>query len=417
MFGKITSSIGTFLKSKSSAFFGQTRGGIVLGPIEKEEAQQVTVYNNCLLLIADLISSLEWSADVKKIDRIIKKPNPWQTTNEFFYSVVYDLINEGASFIEIQGETSGMFYLAPISPDEIQPAIVEGKREYRISPSDGSLPYNITDDKLIKILDIPTSNALEYTSRKDMCTEALRKIISIDRYVRDLCDNGPVIGMQINAPDFLEPEEAKKVEQEYIKQFGKVSYNEKNEQITGKNRAGIAILGGGAQINTVGPTLDFSAQMLQAYRREEYKVCGVFKMPAFMAGVSEGDTKYSNFTAQQSGLYRDGIEPIVTRVAKALSRALKANVTADLNKFIAGDLASASEIGGKNYERGGWSQNEYRKITGKPPVEGGDEKFRDPDSSGNLIRPDDGMDPGRPRSGPDDDIDPGNLDKTPDEDL
>ena len=148
---------------------------------------------------------------------------------------------------------------------------------------------------------------------------------------------------------------------------------------------------------------------------KKYKICGIYKVPAFLVGVAESDIKYNNFSALATQFYRDGVEPIARAIAQALSMAFETKVSVDLEQLIAGDLATAMSIGTEGYNGGGYTRDEYRKLIGKPPATE-DDVFKAETSV--TRRPDEGLDPLNRRgsgSGDEDESDDGNLATQPDE--
>ena len=117
----IRASIATWLARRpGSAVYipGTGRSPIKSGELEPTTALRATVAANCVLHLSEMIASLDWTSDDEAIARRLARPNPFQTTFDFWCSLTIDVLRHGVGYVH---RTAGgpLEYLAPFEPKEI----------------------------------------------------------------------------------------------------------------------------------------------------------------------------------------------------------------------------------------------------------------------------------------------------------
>ena len=126
----------------------------------------------------------------------------------------------------------------------------------------------------------------------------------------------------LSSPREETKEWAKEAAKELSKRFGK----------GGDKRGGAVALSNGMRLEQFGSDIALDAQTVQSRKDEELKICATYGVPSFMAGITGGDSKYSNLTAQYASFYRDVVAPTAYRIGIAMSDALGVKIEPDLDK-------------------------------------------------------------------------------------
>ena len=152
---------------------------------------------------------------------------------------------------------------------------------------------------------------------------------------------------------------AEEIRQGLLKAYGKTG-----------TRRGFGVFGGGAKLDKV-PGITPADGDMRALREDvKREIAGTWSVPPFLIGA-EGDTKYSNYTAQMLTLYRDTFVPVSLALCQKYSLALGTEVVCDHKALLKGDLA-AQVAAGVNASGGPFmTPNEARVLFNDlPPMEG-----------------------------------------------
>lgn len=384
-------------KNPDAYYFADT-GDTPYDTVTPEIARRVSAVSNCINRLAEHISSLSWTSDDERVKTLLKKPNiVHKTTSSFFYALTYDLLLHGSAYVYRGLKDSAFEYIICVHPPHVNRVIVDQALSYDLQPSSdfGDLIPSgrqlATDKKIIEIQDVPTSERVgtstndNINARRHQVEGSIWVCYDIQNMVRDLARNGPVAGAIVTSPNDMGDGWGEKICKAISAKFGKGS----------KGRGGVLALDNGQNLEPFGPALELSPTMVAYKRAEEIKICGAFGVPPFMVGVTaDTDSKYSNMTAQHAAFYRDAVFPISDRIKEALTEAFGVEVYPDLTRLLAGDLGSSVRAAAEAYTSGIWKKSESRALTGQPVEEGDDVYVESPQSP---VRPDESMDPDRPR--------------------
>lgn len=397
---EVSASLATLLERRrpsSLHYFSTDQTRPQTDKIDPELALRCTVVSNCILVIADHVASLDWRSDDQTVNKLLNKPNPFQNKQGFFFSAAFDMELHGHSYIY----RSPTGYLAPFYPKEIEPGFNDQNEPiYRVTSYDSGpfQPGGVQPaERIIDITDLAASSGAGYR-KVDLCSESIRIVLDITNAARDLANNGPVGSVVLVSPREEKVGWAKEAAKEISKRFGK----------NGKKRGGAMALSNGMRLEQFGSDITLDAQAIQSRKDEELKICATFGVPSFMAGITGGDSKYSNLTAQYASFYRDVVAPTAYRIGIAMSDALGVKIEPDLDKVIAGDLASAALIANTLYQGGIFTRARAMRLVGQEPAaDGSDDVFVS--NPTDTSRSDEGLDPNRPRADDPDETDDGNL--------
>ena len=398
---QIMSSVATFLTGRrNSTYWLNDRSPLKYGHVSPEMALRSTAYSNCLIRLSDQIASLDWSAEDPKVNKLLSKPNSFHSKYDFFFTMTFDLLLHGVSYLHHVGSGSVLEYIATFQPEEVREGIENNRPIYYITPRDGSsvlAPNGAVDaDNIIRIFDVPTSFG-PGSSRRELCSDSLRVILEVQDLVRDVAVNGPVLGAVVTMQGrSTDPAWAEKTVDTLDNVFSKGTGRTEGER-SRVRRGGSMALDQGATLSVIGPALKLDAETVKYVAMEEIKVAAAHGVPAFMAGiVSDADSKYSNQAQQQASFYRDSVFPITEKLKISLSDALGTEVKPDFTRFWAGDLPEAIRMSGEAYASGVWKRSEARKITDQEVSKEDEIYVENPKSP---KRDDEGLDVNRPRRG------------------
>ena len=157
------------------------------------------------------------------------------------------------------------------------------------------------------------------------------------------------------------------------------------------------MVGSNARLDTFGAQLlDKSVMDLRESLKSE--VAAAFGTPPFLAGVMEGNVKYSNQQEQHKAFYRDALAPTITNMCQTFSTFFGTRVVCDVEGLTWGDLATLIKTGKEGIAGLIYTPNEVRQAAGLEPDA---DPRADELQFGNTIGASDSMDPDRPRAGED----------------
>ena len=319
--------------------------------------QKCPTVSTCIQAIARAISGLPIKAGTKSAQKVLDKPNEWQTKSDYLYSTAYSLVGWGNSFSykHRSGITGGIVALAPWNPAEVQATQKNpmGRIVYR--PHQSAKEYMAWD--VIHLRDGGYWEPIA-PSRVALAAIAIQQLISASNLHKDAFLRGPAVGLVVEAPAGTS-QDAINLILKHVK-----------ESFTGeaaRQRGGIMVLAGG-KVTTVKPVTPGDTDTRALVQDLIRQVAAQFGCPPFIAG-GEGDTKYNNVTARLVAFYRDAVAPIIQVMEQGFSRAFNTPVEIDAARLLTGDLASQIKVAVEAAGRPVLTGNEVRtRILGLDPV-------------------------------------------------
>lgn len=331
---------------------------------------------SCLTLISTDVGKLifhpqrkingVWQNVESKTSKLLKKPNNFQTWQQFVESWINAKTTRGNAYIFKQRDIFGdIWQLIVLNPDRVTPMISDS----------GEVFYQISRDKLAGVgeMIVPSSeiihdryNCLYHPlvglSPIMACALSAGQGMAIQANATTLFKNASRPSGVLSVPQALSKEKAKEIKEHWQKDY------------SGLNQGGMAVLGDGAKYESISIS-SADAQMIEQLKMTGEVVCSVFHLPAFKVGA--GTIPSGQKVGDLNEIYySDCLQHYIEAIENLLNSELEAEdgveFTADIKSLIRMDNTSQMDYLTKGTGSGIIAPNEARAEIGLKPVVGGD---------------------------------------------
>ena len=331
----------------------------------------------CLSLIAADVGKLRFNTKRavngvltnthSKASRVFKKPNNFQTWQQFAENWVNSKTTRGNTYIWKQRDVFGdIWQLNVLNPDRVKPLISDN----------GEVFYQISRDKLFNIdqdVIMPASeiihdryNCLYHPlvglSPITACAVSAGQGMAIQSNQTILFNNASRPSGILTVPTSISEAKAKEIK------------NNWNANYAGLNQGGIGVLGDGVKYEAITVTSS-DAQLLEQLKLTGEIVCSVFHVPAFKVGLGTIPSGQKT-TDLQEIYYSDCLQTYIESMENLLDTELDleegVEIEAELKSLIRMDSTSQIDYLAKGTGSGIISPNEARAELGYSPVIGGE---------------------------------------------
>lgn len=356
------------------------------GQLTIDQVRGDATINTCCLLVAAIIAQLKFRApENPDIDRLLRRPNSWQAPFSWMFSIVYDLMLHGNAFVRVfrTEQSREVLELAPLDARYVKVWDVEGQPRYSAT----SAGQKLGPQDVIHFRDVPTTT-IESPARHELGEERIATLLESDAFLWRTFKHGPNVRGFISAPNKIDDAVRQRFDAAQERFLG-----------GGERAGGFMLLEGGATVHSLDmPIVD--ASVIDGREKLKTEVASLYGVPPFLAGVSEGNVKYSNQTAQHSAFYRDGLSPRVTNIRETLAVFFgldaETGIVCDLEELLVGDFPSLVKTAKEAVAGMLKTPNEGRAMLGDPPL---DDEAADKLQYGGGAADTGSMDPNRPRAG------------------
>ena len=291
------------------------------------------------------------------VEKLMKRPNSFQTPTEFKSSIVTAMLTHGNAFIrlvraggDINNTSSPVVQLFPLDPSDI----TIGSNAFGV-PTYTHEEYGAIDtDNIVHIRDLNTYTP-QGISRLIQAAEIIGAKRAADRLMAETFRNGISLNYVINSNEALDSDKLKNLQEQMKNAFGR----------TGDRRGGVAFVENGSIDQLKGSTpADVDLRELRAMLINE--IAAVLRVPAFMAGGNV-DQRYNNVRQYWTAFHRDTLQPIITNIEEAMTLKLLGEneyLHFDVNEILKGDVEITSRVAQGNVSNGIWTPNEARETLG-----------------------------------------------------
>lgn len=300
-----------------SQFIGMNTKGKV--KLTYDTAMGITAYWRGLNLIADRMVELPLSiVDAKgqpatnnNIQTLLEDGvAKWYDPTDFVRTITVHLLTHGNFYALINSTPGGLVEsLEFLTPDSIQPYILDGNLVYRYTKKSGIQTVLLYDEVFhVKGL---SRDGLVGISPIAACKDTLRLALQATGFGGEFFDNMalPSTLLTMDSKRQLSDEQQNKVLSKFKRMFG-----------AGGDRQGVGIFGGisGVHQLTIPPD---SAQFLETRQESVRDVGRVLGIPAQLLGDTSSST-YNNIQSMYRALTTDTLTPLATRIVSAINKQL-----------------------------------------------------------------------------------------------
>lgn len=349
----------------------------------EDVAYRIAAVMACVRLIAETVGSLPLHAFQRteggkarvpvtnSLERLLQKPNPWQTPLEFREQLTAHLLLRGNGYAYIDWQTALLegrvvdqaVGLYPLPPDQVE--VVRRDDNYR-----AGLQYFLHRASGGKI-ELPAEEVLHLKglSSDGVCgrsvlsdaRETFAGALSTQRYSTHLFENDATPGVVLQHPTRLTDEVAARIRRSWD-----------STHAGPRNARRTAVLEEGMTVSKLSVTPD-EAQFLETRKYQRSEIAGLFRVPGHLIGDLETSTSWgTGIEQQQIGFLVYTIRPWLIRWEQAIKRSLIIRedtmfVEHLVEGLLRGDVASRYEAYVKAVNNAIFTPNEIRALENQNP--------------------------------------------------
>lgn len=350
-------------------------------PLEVETALCLSAVFACVNLIASDVAKLpmrvarkrgdHWEATVHDATRLIRKPNAYQNRFQFLQAWMASKLTHGNTYaLKVRDARGRITSLHILDPKRVRPLVGD----------DGAVFYELRAERLAGIGADVTVPAREIVHDRGLApfhpliglsplqaaALAVNQGQAIQRQSARFFQNGARPGGVLTAPGTISPETADR-----LKAHWEANY-------TGDNSGRTAVLGDGLKYEAMTTAPD-DAQLIEQLQFTAQDVCRAFAVPAWKIGAGPA-APYTSAEATNLQYLADCLQAHIEALELCLDEGLELpeDHRTELDEAVLLRLDTAARISTLTTAIGGglMTINEARAQIDLPPVEGGDEIFR-----------------------------------------
>lgn len=351
--------------------------------ITQDDAVAFSPVYSCVTLIAGDIGKVclrlmerkgrIWQEAVDRdISPVLRKPNHYQTRQQFIETwVISKLLHGNAYILKMRDGRGVVVSLYVLDPNRVTPLVAP----------DGSVYYQLQRDDLSKLAnDMPAIPAKEIIHDRMECLfhplvgisplfaallsakQGLRIQQNSERFFRNQSRPG---GM-LTAPDTIDDETAARLKAEFEKNF------------SGENIGRLFVAGDGLEYRAMSDNA-LNSQLVEQLKLSAEQVCSAFHVPAYMIGAGPTPS-YNNIEALNMQYYSQCLQKLFNAIEDLLDDGLglwasNYRTEFDLEELLRMDSAARVKAAAERVGAGIAAPNEERERLGLPPVAGGNSPF------------------------------------------
>jgi len=303
----------------------------------------------------------------REFDIFTKKPNSYQTWQEFNEMYVTSMELRGNFYAEIKRNIHG--YVYEIVPFKQQLAVsvnmdANGTVYYTYVTNDNKSGRSARTYANNQILHIKMNSQDGYNGMSPITytAKSIGAAIAGEQHASALFENGARPSGVLTTDNALESDEA-------IERLRK-DWN--NNHGASKRAGGTAILEFGMTYQAITMSA-VDSQLIEQRKFSREQISSIFRVPIHLLNAADG-LKYNSIEHNNTAFFRDSLMPLVTKLENNLNPLLPKNHTIKLDEkqFVRGDRKTQVETTTLELKSGLITVNEGRVELGYEPVEGGD---------------------------------------------
>ena len=344
---------------------------------DSDKALTLTSVWNAIRLLSESVSSLPITVyrkenngdkveDVNnRIYNLIKfKPNNFQNKITFFEYIMYSVLTDGNSYVQIVRDNSANpVQLIPLNPDYVNIFIKDNELFYQM---DGGSVLDSADVLHIKLI---TDDGIEGLSPIDQCAKAINWNLSIEEFGSTFFKNGAKPSSVLSTDRALSETAIERLKNSFNSSYAKL-----------KSSNSTIILEEGLTFKPISISPE-QAQFLASRQFGIEEIARIFNIPPHML-KDLSKSSFNNIEMQSQEYVTYTLMPYLTRIEQEMNLKLfrtnelgKTFVEFNVNGLLRGDVKTRNEAYKTAIQNGYMSINEVRQKENLNSIEGGDQHF------------------------------------------
>ena len=346
-------------------------------PVTLDTSLQLSAVWACVRLLAESVASLP--INVYKIDRqtgerVIAKDHPlhklfsgkvnaWQTRQEFFETIVYQLVLMGNDFSVVERNKSGeVIALMPLMSEQME-----------VNLNNDGVSYQYNDGKNVKVYSDQTiwhnklfGNGVVGLSTFQYAKQSLGIAQAAEQATTNIYENGGKPSGVLTIDRLLTPEQRDQAKDKF-------------SGLEAGNQNRLFVLEGGMKYQQVSLSPQ-DIELLSSRRFQIEDIARFFGVPSVLINDTSSSTSWGSGIEQiVQGFYKLGLRPYLERYEASMkarllsaSERLEYDIEFDFNSLLRADAADRLKSYGEAVRGGIMTPNEARNKEGWSSKEGGD---------------------------------------------
>lgn len=352
----------------------KTKAGVAIG---HDSAMSISAVYACVRVISETIASLplkvyERSDDGSRkpvtqhpVADLIRKPNPYQTTFEFFETVVALLNLRGNNFAGKTKSRDGIVTeLLPLDPSAMTLEVGrDGRLRYRYAPSDGS-PRDYDADQIWHAKGLSTDGLLGL-SPITLCREALGLAAAAEAHGSAFFRDGARGPGIVKIPGRLKEDTYKRVSESL------------RAAMTGENRFKLPVFEDGLEWVSIGISNEDS-QFLETRQFQVEEIARIFRVPCVLIGHPDKTATYASAEQFFLSFVTHCVRPWCERLEQSFNRHIipeidqgRIFVEFSVDGLLRGDIQTRYNAYAQGRQWGFLCADDIRKLENLDPLPDG----------------------------------------------
>ena len=293
-------------------------------PISPAEAKHNATVVACCRTVARLVSQIPLDSPDVRIQRLLNRPNDFQSPREFRHSIQFETSLWGNGYVRaIRGTSGQIVALAPLDSGQVQVGVSDtGQPVYRDDST--GVRRNFDRSDICHVRDGGTSEIVS-PSRLEAGGFRVRLLIEADSLISSAFVTGISAQYTMESDNPVSGKKSKEIVAKLYNMLGR----------DGPRRNGVVVTGD-MKLKRV-PSVQVADSDLRQLRHDlQAEIASLYDLPPFQVS-GEANVRFSNHTSQNVSILRDVVAPNAENLAEKLSMFLDGPVVPRLSEFLRGD--------------------------------------------------------------------------------
>lgn len=367
-------------RNKGEQYPAPLTGGRTAAPVNFDSAMSVSAFWASARLLSETVAALplkcyKVDGEIKQEDtsfrlwRVLNyQPNRYQTRNEFFETLMLNLVTTGNSYCAIERDNgNNVTSLLPLMSAQVEVSLLD----------DGSKVYEYTTENHNKRVYSERSiwhiklfgNGLVGLSPLGYARKSLGVAIASDNRASKLAQSGGKTNGILTIDKVLSPEQREAVR----KNFNGLTEGDADQLF-------VLEAGMDYQRTSLSPQ---DMQLLETRRFQTEDIARFMGVPSVLINDTSGTTAWGSGIQQiMEGFYKLNLRPYLERIESSIKRHLmgvnqwdRYEIEFNFDALLRADMKTRADAMRAEINSGTLTPNEARRSEGRPPMEGGDKIY------------------------------------------
>lgn len=367
-------------RNKGEQYPSPVYGSNPAANVNFDSAMQISAFWASSRLLSEAVAALplkcyRMDGDVKQQDTSMKlwrvlnyQPNRYQTRNEFFETVMLNLVTTGNSYCAIERDSgNNVVSLLPLMSSQMEVNLLEdGEKVYEYTTENHN--KRVYSERSVWHLKL-FGNGLIGLSPLGYARKSLGIAIASDDRASKLAASGGKTNGMLTIDKVLTPEQREAVRKNF-------------KGLTEGSQEQLFVLEAGMDFHRTSLSPQ-DMQLLETRKFQTEDIARFMGVPSVLINDTSGTTSWGSGIQQiMEGFYKLNLRPYLERIESSIKKNLMGvnqweqyDIEFDFDALLRADMKTRAEARRAEINAGTLTPNEARREEGRPPMEGGDKIY------------------------------------------